>query len=33
VSCRVDVRATFITYLVFIFGGIAYAVTIGLLHQ
>jgi hypothetical protein len=29
----VRVRAVFITYLVFIFGGIAYAVTIGLLHQ
>ena len=28
-----SVRAVFITYLVFIFGGIAYAVTIGLLHQ
>jgi len=27
------VRAVFITYLVFIFAGIAYAVTIGLLHQ
>jgi hypothetical protein len=29
----VSVRAVFVTYLVFIFGGIAYAVTIGLLHQ
>jgi hypothetical protein len=29
----VSMRAVFITYLVFIFGGIAYAVTIGLLHQ
>jgi hypothetical protein len=27
------VRAMFIAYLVFIFGGIAYALVIGVLHQ
>jgi len=30
---RLTVRVMFITYLVFILAGLAYAITMGLLHQ